>query len=140
MTSEEIQKDIEEKIKKALHQAAEQIAEDTQDLYDSTIDWFYDEYSPKYYNRSYDLYKTCKKVIGQTGDGIYAGIRLNPQKIHPTHDSPEYVFKGAFEMGIHGTSSIFVGEPGSDEMDRLYEHYKKRILPNVVKEHIENMK
>ena len=140
MTPEEIQRDIENKVKTALRGAAEQIAEDTQELYDSTIDWFYDEYEPRSYNRSYDFYKACKKVMGAAGDGIYAGIRLNPKAIHPTHDPKEYVFKGGFEMGIHGTSSIFVGEPGSDEMDRLYEHYKKRILPNVVKEHIENMK
>ena len=133
MTLEQIIADVKAKMASGLAKAADIIAEDTEEQYKSVFDTFYGEYDPKEYARSYSLYNTSNQVKQVSGTSLTAGIRLNPGATVTTHDSPDYVFAGAFGMGIHGTSAIMVGVPGRSTMDRWSENYKEYVIPLIVK-------
>lgn len=132
MTAEGLAAAVEAIIVSRLANVAEQIADDAKDEYDSVIDTFYGEYSPSRYARNYDMYNASERVSESFGKGIRAGVKLNPGALSPNHDSSEYVYSGAFGMGIHGTSAIMVGSPGRTTMDSWYESYKG-YLPAIVR-------
>ena len=115
-----------------LAKAAQIISNDTDEQYQTVIRAFYGEYSPIRYHRYDSLYNTSDRVAESSSTSLRAGITLNPGATETNHDSPEYVFVGAFGMGIHGTSSIMVGTPGRTTMDSWYEHYKG-WLPVIVR-------
>ena len=120
---------VEAGIAVAMPKIGKVILKDTTKKYKSVIDEFYGEYTPKKYDRMWDLVNTYDEVLDVGSTSVTAGITLNPGVISPSHDSPEYVFTGAFEMGIHGTSSIMVGSPGKGKMDSWSNQYFAKLKP-----------
>ncbi len=118
---------VEAGIATAMPEIGKRILKDTTEKYKSVIDEFYGEYTPKKYDRMWDLVNTYDEVLDVGSTSVTVGITLNPGAISPSHDSPEYVFSGAFGMGIHGTSSIMVGSPGRGKMDSWHEQYSTWI-------------
>lgn len=137
MTGEELQAIVEAKIRDRIQGAAQEIIDEAHTQYMYAVDAFYGEYDPIYYNRSYGLHNAGEDHYVNTGLGFEAGIKADSSKFSgTTHDSPEYVFTGAFGMGIHGTSKIYVSSESSDAYMKKWHDMYVGKLPEIVKRHI----
>lgn len=137
MTGEELQAIVEAKIRERIQGAAQEIIDEAKTQFTTAVDAFYGEYDPIYYNRSYGLHGAGKEHYVNTGMGFEAGIKADASGFSgTTHDSPGYVFTGAFGMGIHGTSKIYVSSESSDEYMRKWHDMYLGKLPEIVKRHI----
>lgn len=109
------------------------IAEDVVDhLYNESllaVTKFYEDYVPFTYRRTHELYYVPQPIEPyETKKGYCCGIRIIPTMVmHTTHDSSEYVYTGAFELGYHGTSKIAVTSPSP--WDRIH-----TVFRNIGKE------
>lgn len=133
MTPEELKELIENELRDGLYEIGEQISQEGMNQYDSSAKMFYAEYDPKYYDREYALEEAAEPILRsfQNGMAIQAGVRLHPEITVTNHDPAEYVFQGAFDQGIHGTSQIYVGEPGKDKMEGWHNWVSSRLKEMV---------
>lgn len=104
-----IRKDIEKKYNIALKELAEEMSYQIESAYETVIDKFYDDYSPKYYDRSYSTYIGSDHFndmfnYQQLGDTYLAGINVSGSNIpgSPYRADTDWVFDRTFYKGIHG--------------------------------------
>ena len=88
---------------------ADYVYENINKKYVETINKFYEDYDPIYYDRRYNLYRGYSgfynKIKKRLSDGTYlTGIEVGAEFIgnNPYKISADYVFNRAFEQGIHG--------------------------------------
>lgn len=75
-------------------------------------DYFYDDYDPKSYLRSGALYGAFKITVMNVDGKGWVDVDVSPEYMKANyHDPTDYVFNGAYELGIHGTSKIKVTSP-----------------------------
>lgn len=102
------EKEIPEAIAK---EAAVAIYEDISEIFDACIAKYYSDYTPRYYSRTYSLYKVYKLQI----KGSWIRWEFNPNFIPKVHrvDSidPDYIYNWMFEKGYHGGAVGGEGHP-----------------------------
>jgi hypothetical protein len=137
MTPEGLEKIIQEKVSEAIKNAAGEIIEQAKTIYDLTVDRFYSDYDPRKYVRSYGIYNAAEEYYVDLGDGFEAGIKTNPSNIGSYyHDPADYVFNGAFGLGFHGTSDIWVTEPSSDQFMRKWRRAYYKKIPGILRKYV----
>lgn len=105
-------KDLLKSIKPILKKEAEKAMEDFYWKAQEAVGTFYDDYDPRYYDRSYELYSVISRIEPyEIDNGYRCGIKITPTLKFTDHDPGDYVFQGAFDLGFHGTSDIWVTEP-----------------------------
>ena len=139
MTAEALQAAVEAKVREGLKSAAQEIIETTSQKYDDCVNYFYNSYDPDHYARSYSLYEAKSEYYADLGNGFEAGVKANPSVMATTHDPSEYVFYGAWHMGVHGTSAIKRRESLHQTM-AIWQLVYKAQLPEIVKRHIGQIK
>lgn len=114
---EMIRKDIEEKYNKAVEEIAREVTYQIELAYESMISRFYNEYTPRRYNRTLSTIKASDRwndIRGFTpmGDVFMSGINVGYENIpdidghQPYHADTDWVFKRTYEEGIHGYFKI----------------------------------
>lgn len=106
---EMIKADIEQKFRMACAEMAAEMTWRIESAYESVIQSFYDDYTPKYYERTYSTYLASDKVDDPFGftpvDNDYiTGINVDPSFINgnPYRAEKDWVFDRTFNKGIHG--------------------------------------
>ena len=138
---------IERKIKKivdnVVHEMTYDIFFEIESAYERIVDKFYDDYAPKYYNRTFSIYKASNVYDsfsigvnhkGKTGsiDGYEIGIHVSSDNIigNPYSENKETVFNRTFVHGIHGFARNEIGEyvitnpSPKEQMDEWFEDFK----------------
>lgn len=102
-------RDIEKKYNIALKELAEEITYQIENSYETVIDKFYEDYSPRYYDRTYSTYIGSDHYddmfnFQQLGDTYLAGINVSSSNIpgSPYRADTDWVFDRTFYGGIHG--------------------------------------
>lgn len=135
MNAEQIEADIRKKVQQAMADAAYDIAFDIQAAYESSIEAFYNDFSPSYYNRTYATYtgsdsaENYSKNIKVTDKDFRAGIHVGSEFVQADYKDPiDYVFSRTYEEGIHGTSRNGVMSPSSKIlMDNAFKNIKSNL-------------
>lgn len=92
------------------------------DVAQESIQYFYEDYVPFFYRRYDSLYGTTTKIAPYwNGKGVTCGLHISSDGVVTNHDSSDYVFTGAMEMGVHGTS--FIATTAPSPMDRIMDYY-----------------
>lgn len=110
---EAIKDDIETRYRKVLNEFAAEMNFQVQLAYDTVISRFYNEYTPKVYERTESTRKASDKwdnIFGYTpvGDDFEYGIKVGAENIpdidghQPYRADTDWVFNRTFEEGIHG--------------------------------------
>ena len=112
---EVIKADIEQKYDKALHEMASEMTFQIEKAYETAISKFYNEYTPKVYDRTGSTLKASDRwddIFGYDvkGDIFETGINVGAENIpfidgHPPYRAPKgtaWVFQRTYEEGIHG--------------------------------------
>ena len=106
---EVMKKDIEKRFSEALEEMAEELTFQIEASYESVIQSFYEDYTPRVYERTYSTYEASDRYddpfgFTPTSDGYESGIHVGPENIpgQPYHATKEWVFPRTFEEGIHG--------------------------------------
>lgn len=106
---EMIRADIEKKFNSAVKEMAEEMNFQIESAYESVIQKFYDEYTPRSYERTYSTYLGSDKYDNLFGftpvdDGYEVGVRVGDENIpgNPYRAEKDWVFRRTFEEGIHG--------------------------------------
>lgn len=103
---------------KAVRKRAREIFNECVDLGEFAISQFYRAYQPNYYQRTHSFDDVFLPYMEKTTDGdmpaYYVGIRAIEGIASGHKDPDEYVFHGVVDMGVHGTSDIFVSNPPWD--------------------------
>ena len=137
---------IEKKFKKIankiVHEMAYDIFFEIESAYERIVDKFYDDYAPKYYNRTYSIYKASNAYEsfsigvnhkGKTGsiDGYEIGIRVSSDNIsgNPYSEDKETVFDRTFVHGIHGFAKehgkyVITNPSPKLQMDEWFKDFK----------------
>lgn len=117
--------EIEQKFNMALASMAAEMTWRIESAYESVVQSFYDEYTPKYYDRTYSTYLASDKYNDPFGftplsDGYESGIGIDHENIpgNPYRADKHWVFTRTFAEGIHGYFR-------REAMD-WYKNYKKR--------------
>lgn len=92
-------KEIPEAIAK---ESALAIYEDVAEIFDACIAKYYADYTPRYYSRTYSLYKVYRLQI----KGSWIRWEFSPNFIPKVHRvdnvDPDYIYNWMFEKGYHG--------------------------------------
>lgn len=140
MDANALQELIQKKVSEAIKKAADEIITETQKAYELCIDVFYEEYDPRFYGRSYGLYNASEDYYADLGDGFEAGIKTNPSAIGSYyHDPADYVFHGAFGLGYHGTSQIFVGKRSGSKYMNMWRRAFYKKLPGLLRKYVKSI-
>lgn len=123
----------------AISNAVNDIAFDIENMYQTVIDQFYNDYSPTKYSRTYSGYEAYIKHIKKIRNGYECGIIVDGSKIpqgtyssiynHNPVDS-SFVFERTFERGLHGNYITDIYSPSQmspapkEQMDKLFQEYK----------------
>jgi len=101
--------EIERKFDIALASMAAEMTWRIESAYETVIQSFYDEYTPKYYRRTYSTYLASDKYNDPFGftsieSGYESGIGVDHENIpgRPYRASRNWVFTRTFAEGIHG--------------------------------------
>lgn len=124
----------------SLDEFANQILINIEDMYESNITRFYNDYDPLYYRRTYSTYEGSSgyedlfdsENIFRAGDIITAGIHVDSDYIfgNPYRaKNKDWVFRRTFERGIHG---INTGNSFGKKRVRKYQRIKgKKVFEAV---------
>lgn len=106
---EMIRKDIESKFDMTCAKMAAEMTWRIQSGYESVVQSFYDDYTPRFYNRTYSTYLASDREsdpfgFTPTSDGYNAGIIVDHENIpgSPYRADKHWVFTRTFKEGIHG--------------------------------------
>lgn len=132
----------------AIRNSLNDIVFDIENMYQSVIEQFYNDYSPSEYSRTYSGYEAYTKHIKKIPNGYECGIIVDGSKIPQgtyfsiydnTHiaDS-DWVFNRGFIEGFHGfkIESKYFPTPMSpapkEQMERLFKEYENSGKPQAV--------
>lgn len=113
-----IKKDAE----KALARKAIEIEDDLRFAALGAMSHFYSSYTPKYYQRMGSFENIYDSKIDRINEIHYTvTITFDKGAVYTESDDSEYVFHGAMDLGIHGSTKKvpFVTTPTPTEMFRL---------------------
>lgn len=80
--SKDVIKRLEREAQKKASQLAHEAQERLTDQYISLIDWFYVDYVPKAYDRTFGLYNSYKKFYKNShGTIMYGGVEVTPERM-----------------------------------------------------------
>lgn len=114
--------EILELVKDQIMEYANKVVDEFHSISQETIQYFYGDYVPFYYSRADSLYGTVTKIYPRwTGKGAVCGLHISSGGVVTNHDSSDYVFTGAMEMGVHGTSLIATTAPSP--METIMNYY-----------------
>lgn len=106
---EDIRIDIENRFNMAVAEMAAQITEQIEVAYETVVQSFYDDYTPKWYNRTFSTYEASDHMNDlfraiPIENGFDAGIYVDPSFItgEPYRADTSWVFDRTFGKGIHG--------------------------------------
>lgn len=107
---DKILKDITNKFNKAVEEMASEVTFQIEEAYEDTIEEFYEDYDPIYYNRTYSTYLASTGYdnpftpLMHIGDSYFAGIGVSGSNIpyNPYVAYKNWVFNRVFYKGIHG--------------------------------------
>lgn len=106
---EMIKRDLEKKYEKALKRFAEEMTYQVEAAYESVVQSFYDDYTPRYYERTYSTYLGSDKYNSPFdytpfGNEYEYGITVSDANIpgNPYRADKDWVFNRTFDEGIHG--------------------------------------
>jgi len=120
----DLAKFLDEECKKA----AKKMAEEVKDLITDFIMVYYDEYNPKYYDRTYQFLKSVTTTdVVRDGNGYKVAIYLDDTNINYDDIDPIVVWDYA-NRGLHGGYPPFNGRPSDvhfwdDAMELLDKGY-----------------
>lgn len=113
MTAEEILQDVMDRLAVAVFQVGTEITGEVIEAYNESIDMFYNDYTPKKYDRTYSTYKAsdngANNYISASGTSVNmrCGIMLYPENLgSPYKDPASVVYPRTFQGGIHGFPRI----------------------------------
>lgn len=107
----DIVKDTKKRYSKAIEEMAEEVAYEIEKSYESVIDMFYSDYTPRIYQRTYSTYLGSNAYndifnngVIQYGNSYFAGINVSSSNIpgNPYEAYKGWVFDRTFYKGIHG--------------------------------------
>lgn len=110
-------KGLSKKINSAMDDALEKIAVEVgyeiEELYESVIEQFYNDYHPRRYRRTFssflgsDSYALMQDPVMQD-DGYIVGVSVSPNTIpgEPYRAKKDWVFERTFRKGYHGYKNI----------------------------------
>lgn len=124
--------DVSRKTKAALEYAGQQISGDFAVMAYLALDSYYNEYTPDYYNRTYQLMNNSYyKVNNRQGFKVKAGVKFDSSLMnHPHKGIPEEGILENFMFGIHGSPDVYEsGVEYRGQMDKFYENYVDSNIP-----------
>lgn len=124
--------DISRKTKAALEYAGQQISGDFAVMAYLALDSYYNEYTPDYYSRTYQLMNNSYyKVNNRKGFVIKAGVKFDSSLMnHPHKGIPEEGILENFMFGIHGSPDVYdSGVEYRKQMDKFYDNYINNNIP-----------
>ena len=137
---EMIKADIEQKFQLACVEMAAEMTWRIESAYESVIQSFYDDYTPKFYDRTYSTYQASNRYddpFGFTpvGNGYEAGIIVDHENIpgRPYRADKHWVFTRTFNEGIHG---FFRWEYRKWANKQLKALNKKYLMSNAKKQRL----
>lgn len=124
--------DVSRKTKAALEYAGQQISGDFAVMAYLALDSYYNEYTPDYYNRTYQLMNNSYyKVNNRKGFKVKAGVKFDSSLMnHPRKGIPEEGILENFMFGIHGSPDVYEsGVEYRGQMDKFYDNYINNNIP-----------
>lgn len=94
-----------------MQQALAHVYKDINEIFETGINEFYEEYTPRYYHRKYALYDTYRITQTKNSLIIQADGGFMPSGIHRAPN--DYIFDLVFVQGYHG--GAFSDETGGEE-------------------------
>lgn len=120
--SQSLDDDINALFKDLLREKANEILDEFYDIAYGAIEHFYEDYVPFQYRRMDSLYGTVQKIEPKwDGKGYVCGLKFDDSIVATNHDSSEYVFYGAMEMGVHGSALVATTAPSPAE--KIMDYY-----------------
>lgn len=140
---EAVRADIEKRYNDAMVKMAEEMTYQIESAYESVVQQFYNEYTPRSYDRTYSTYLGSDKynnLFGYTPieNGYESGIIVDSNNIpgNPYRAEKDWVFERTFSEGIHGYFKVEY-EQWMNERFKKYKWSKKKTARE--KERIEKM-
>lgn len=105
-----IENDIKKKFNKAISEMADEVTFQIDSAYETVIDKFYNDYTPKWYDRTYSTYEAARPLYDfmHIGDSYWAGIQVDSANIlsaNPYKMPKNWVFDRTFYKGVHGITA-----------------------------------
>lgn len=99
-----LEKDIKHYLKSYAHAYAKTASVEITKMAESAIRTFYDQYSPKYYDRTFDLRdKSYSPYFHDNGQVMYGGVRINSDEMMDYRSREKsYVAEYTWRHGSHG--------------------------------------
>lgn len=119
----------------AFEKTAPKISEYFSAAYLQAINFFYTDYTPEYYERTYALKSPVRKYVNVIAGGhgaIDAGVIVSPDYYPPgfLYYDPFQVLPAAFESGFHGRKEVKVMKPTPKSiMDSYFKQYTEQNKP-----------
>ena len=145
-------KELNKKMNIAMKNMAEELAFQIEELYENAIQMFYEDYNPRYYNRTYSTYEGSSgahsplDTVLPTNNGYQTGIIVDSANISgdPYNADKDWVFPRTFEQGIHGMTQYeamnwwsmrkdFWREYLWDSKSKNYDSFLKKKTKNIPK-------
>ena len=132
-------------MQQVLKQGMEDLTKEVHSLANEFIHKWYDDYDPKIYGRTYQLFKACIATeVVQSGSKFKSYILLDSSKMHhglPIGYTEEDVILAA-EKGLHGTDHAQKGKK-KRPVQRLFSPTRKHLknttfIMDEFKEYLEN--
>ncbi len=141
--SKRILRMIKKKLKKAAELTMREISFQIEAAYESVIEDFYNNYLPKWYDRTYSTFLASNRwddpfYVHQDGDTIIGGIKVSSNFIsgNPYRAQKGWVFHRTFDLGIHGfdrSSDFFKRQRDISAMTNFILHGRKGDWSQVTK-------
>ena len=128
MAKSAIYKKIIKQYESAIKQVAEEVSFQVESAYESVIDMFYNDYTPRWYERTGSTYRASDHVddmskITKVGDEYLSGIIVDSENINgnPYRADTDWVFERTFVRGIHG----FTAHEGRRFAQKMRQRFKE---------------
>lgn len=106
INDKELQKDINKYLKTFAETYCKQAAKEITEMAKDSIQKFYDNYTPKYYNRTDDLLNNSySPYYHNNGRNVYGGVRISSANMQPYKGvgiSAYEIASSAWRQGLHG--------------------------------------
>lgn len=157
----EIEKQINQGIRQAAKVVAEQANRDIEQMFEDSVDDFYEDYTPKQYKRTHSTYMGSDQYYTPTpplgGKRVFeAGIEVSADNIYgePYQHArirgegsaivgadKEYVFERTFAKGLHGKRSIAqpLRPSPNKRIDRSMKKYMAKTLDKIAEKEIDKI-
>ena len=107
---------------------------------ESAIAEFYNDYEPKFYERTFDLRdNSYRRYFHDNGRRVYGGVRISADKMQPYGNiwtgrvvEPEIIVNGAWEHGWHGNPVFGVKPMSPTPLEIVRERmYDDKFISNL---------